>query len=121
MSEWSERFKLALHERIKKGTVEVDANGERILLKKGRRKYRIIMPPVIEEDGKLKMMWANFLFGGWFNLFKLFGIMIIFAFVFWSVHGLFLQYNSIVNNTCVQNCLTNIPNFVANNFTYPLA
>lgn len=113
MSEWSERFKLSLHERIKRNTVEFNTpNGERILMKYGGfifKRWHVIEPPVIEENGKLKFMKANFFFGGWKNLFFLVGVLVIFGFVFWSVSNLFQQYNTIVNNTCVQSCLGNLP------------
>jgi len=109
MSEWSERMKLNLHNRIKKGTIEVDAGGERVLLKKGRfGKYRIIVPPVIETDGKLKFIWINFLFNGWGNLVKLIGILVIAGLVYSSVHNLFVQYAKLAGNLCYTSCFSHL-------------
>ena len=115
MSEFSERFKLALHTRIKKGTIEVDTPKGKVLMKYGGtffKGYRIIHPSVIEENGKLKFIPINFICNGWANLFKLLGTIAIFAFVFWSYNGVISQFNVIQNSTCVQNCLNNIPKII---------
>jgi hypothetical protein len=136
MSEWSERFKLALHNRIKKGTVEIKdlPDGGMILIKgrkfvkekttrKGRLipahwrgRYRIINPPVVEqEDGSLKFIPVNFLFNGWGNLWKLIGIVAIAAIVFSSVHGLFVQYAKLTTNICYTSCFSHLGTALVNN------
>jgi hypothetical protein len=126
MSELSEKIKLRLHNRIKKGTVEIKdlPDGESILVKKRKLKksgkyigqWRIINPPVIEQpDGSLKFIWTNFLFNGWRNLVKLLLTAAIFVFVFVTVHNLFIQFVALQNNVCYFSCFSKLGSAIMNN------
>ncbi|MGA2130630.1 MAG: hypothetical protein ABSG05_03415 [Candidatus Pacearchaeota archaeon] len=107
MGERFERFKLDLHNKIKQGTIESNLNGERVLMKYGGwhigffdlRTWHVINPPVVEENGKLKMNWPNFIFGGWKNLWKLVGVIIVFGAVLLSYSNIVNQFNHLVK-TC---------------------
>lgn len=103
-----EKLKLRLHERIQKGTIESNLNGERVLMKRTgfpRDWYRVYPPVILQEDGTLKWNVINFIFGGKNNLIRLIMILVVMALFFLYLYNIFSGLQDIINLPCVKSCL----------------
>ncbi len=109
-----------LQRKLEKNCIKSELDGEVVYLGKGSilswlpligdwfKEWGQVYPPV-NEDGK--PLWGNIVFGGWRNFTKLLIIMGIMAMAFYGVYEMLSGMQSIINTTCVQNCINPISNY----------
>ena len=108
-------FKQKIQDRIENNTYKSeltweDKQGNRyteeVLLKRSRipvvGDWARIYPPV-NEKGNIN--WINLIFGGKKNFIKLLLVLGIIALFIFGYIEAYTNYNQVINNTCVQNCL----------------
>lgn len=110
-----DNFKAKIQERIENNTYKSelswnDKEGnqvtEEVLLKRSKipviGDWGRIYPPITEKGN---IHWINFIFGGWKNFIKLCFILFIIALFILGYVESYNNYNTLINNTCIQNCL----------------
>ena len=109
-----ENFKARIQERIENNTYKSELKWEHngnqysdiVLLKRSKLPiigdWARIYPP-ITETGRIN--WINLIFGGKKNFIKLLLIIGIVALFIFGYYEAYTNYNAVINNTCVQNCL----------------
>ena len=114
-----DRVKRWMQERLEKGAIKSELDGEIVYLKKSNMPligdWGRIYPP-INEDGTIN--WVNFIFGGYKNLIKLIILVAIIGMVLFQFMELFNYIEAIQSHQCYNafsacmNQTSNLPSLI---------